>query len=248
MPQGDVLHSRRGLMYRTGGHRGSWRKREPRHPRAMVTVAALVNGIGGMAQKRQLVALGVRDLDLTLAVKRATVLRARQGWYTTLPADSAAVLAVRVGGRLTGLSLVAELGGWVLSQPPLHVSVPVNAARLRSATNRFVHPGATSIRGVKLHWEPCDLAGRGTATAVDLLDALMRVVLDEDLETAVAALDWAMYTNRIDLIDFERMLQQLPASLCRRAWRARGCGSRDTASILRFVCVGSRPSTSLSTM
>lgn len=181
----------------------------------MVTIAALVSGIGGMVQKRQLVALGVRDLDLTLAVKRGSVLRARQGWYTTLPADSAAVRAVRVGGRLTGLSMVAELGGWVLSRPKLHVSVPVNAGRLRSATNRFVHPGATSIRGVTLHWEPRDLAGRGTATAVDLLDALVRVVLDEDLETAVAALDWAMLTNRIDRIDFERILQQLPES---RRW------------------------------
>lgn len=143
----------------------------------MVDVASLVLDLGGMAQKRQLVARGARDLDLTNAVRRGEVLRARQGWYTTLSATDAAVRAVRVGGRLTGVSAVAAAGGWVHGRHPLHVSVPANAARLRSQTNRFVHPGAGDIHGVVLHWESPAVAARGTTTAVELADAPLRVVM-----------------------------------------------------------------------
>ena len=105
---------------------------------AMPDIAALVASLGGMAQKQQLVARGARDLDLTGAVRRGEVERARQGWYTTLPRDDPAVRAVRVGGRLTGMSAVIALGGWSLGRHPLHVSLRDNAARLRTPWNRHV--------------------------------------------------------------------------------------------------------------
>ncbi|MCW4384572.1 hypothetical protein OH146_02160 [Salinibacterium sp. SYSU T00001] len=40
------------------------------------------------------------------------------------------------------------------------------------------------------------------------------MILDEDLETAVAALDWALHTGRIDSDDLDRILRSLP----RRYW------------------------------
>jgi hypothetical protein len=183
----------------------------------MADIAALVERLGGMAQKRQLVALGARDLDLTLAVRRGGVIRARQGWYTTLPDDDPRVRAVRVGGRLTGISAVIAAGGWVLGRHPLHVSVHGNAARLRTPSNRFVLLAKRHVHGLVLHWDDADIARRGTATSVDLRDALVRVVLDEEFETAVAALDWALHTGRIDRMDFERILVHLPSN--RRAIR-----------------------------
>lgn len=177
----------------------------------MIDIASLVVELGGMAQKRQLAALGASDLDLTNAVRSGRVIRARQGWYTTLPERDARVRAVRVGGRLTGLSAIAAADGWVADRRgPLHVSVRPNAARLRSQSNRFLHPGAPRIRGVSLHWESAAVARRGSATVVALPDALVRVVLDEPLEVAIAALDWALHTRRIDRIDFEWILLQLP--------------------------------------
>jgi hypothetical protein len=177
----------------------------------MRDVAAAVESAGGMLQKQQLVARGARDLDLTRAVRAGEVRRARQGWYTTLPDDDPRVRAVRVGGRLTGISAIIEAGGWVLGRHPLHVSVPDNAARLRSVRNRRVRfdPGRT--HGVVLHWDVRELSERGTSVSVGLLDALFRMVLDESLETAVAALDWALHTGRIDLVDFESLLLRLPA-------------------------------------
>lgn len=161
----------------------------------------MVDLLGGMAQKQQLVRLGARDLDLTRAVRAGDVIRARQGWYTTLDERSTAVQAVRIGGRLTGLSAIHALGGWMLDPPPLHVSLPRNAARLRSRWNRHRRFDRARSRSVMLHWESPEVASRGTAVSVGLRDALVRVMLDETPETAIAALDWAKHTGLLDEID-----------------------------------------------
>ena len=116
-----------------------------------------------------------------------------------------------MGGRLTGISLIAHLGGWVLGDHPLHVSVADNAARLRTQQNRFRRLDVADTRGVVVHWDDADIGQRGGATAVDILDALVKVVLDEPAETALACLDWALHTRLIDDLDFERLLVRLPA-------------------------------------
>lgn len=172
-------------------------------------IAAHVDALGGFAQKRRLVAVGARDRDLTLAVRNGAVRRARQGWYTTLPETDRRVRAVRVGGRLTGLSAIVAMGGWVLRSSVLHVAIPRNAARLRSQYNRRAHPPAGRIRGVRLHWEESD---RGSASVVGLTEALRRVVLDEARETAVAALDWALHTGRVDEMDVASIMLAVPSA------------------------------------
>jgi very-short-patch-repair endonuclease len=181
----------------------------------MADIGALVLRLGGVAQKRQLVALGARDVDLTRAVRAGSVVRVRQGWYSTMGEVEPCIQAVRIGGRLTGISAIIHLGGWVLGSHPLHVSLADNAARLRDPLNR--RRSFQSRRGVFLHWERREVGERGSALCVGLVDALVRVVLDEDLETAVAALDWALHTGRLDRFDLERILLELPAD---RRWIA----------------------------
>ena len=171
----------------------------------------MVDLLGGMAQKRQLVRLGARDLDLTRAVRAGDVIRARQGWYTTLDERSPAVQAVRIGGRLTGLSAIHALGGWMLDPPPLHVSLPRNAARLRSRWNRHRPFNPARSRSVLLHWESADVASRGTAVSVGLRDALVRVMLDETPETAIAALDWVTHAGLLDEIDRAGLAAMVPS-------------------------------------
>jgi very-short-patch-repair endonuclease len=175
----------------------------------MTDIAALVSGFGGMAHKQQLVRGGARDWELTRAVRSGEVIRARQGWYTTLPDDDPAVRAVRVGGRLTGVSAVIAAGGWVLGSHPLHVAVPRNASRLRNPGDRTrrLYLGA---HGVVVHWVSDDCADRGSATTVALIEALALVIVDEDLEVAVAALDWALRSGEIDSTDFETLMRSLP--------------------------------------
>lgn len=182
--------------------------------RVMSVIAQWIESLGGFAQKQQLVALGATDYALTLAVRQGEVRRARQGWYSTVSPGDPRFRAVRCGGRLTGLSAIRAEGGWVLeSEGVLHVSVPRNAARLRSPRNRRVRLSPVHRHGVAVHWDDKELMTRGTASSVALRDALVRVILDEDLETAVAALDWALHTGRLEQFDFERLLLALPAAL-----------------------------------
>jgi len=177
----------------------------------MSIIAKWVSDLGGFAQKRQLVRLGATDASLTAAVRSGAVLRARNGWYATVDQRAPEFMAVRIGGRLTGLSAVRAAGGWVLERNgPLHVSVPRNAARLRSPRNRRVALTARYKHGVIVHWDDADIRDAGSATAVGLQDALLRVIADEDIETAVAALDWALHTARIELSDLDRILARLP--------------------------------------
>lgn len=178
----------------------------------MSIIAQWVQRLGGFAQKRQLVRLGATDAALTEAVRSGAVLRARNGWYSTAAERDPEFMAVRCGGRLTGLSAIRAAGGWVLdSHGPLHVSVPRNAARLRSPRSRRLRLTAADRFGVELHWDDPDLLDRGSVGCVALRDALARVIVDEDVETAVAALDWALHTGRISLFDLDRILATLPA-------------------------------------
>ncbi|MEV8253847.1 hypothetical protein AB0O95_07755 [Rhodoglobus sp. NPDC076762] len=174
----------------------------------MADVREMVDELGGLAQKQQLVARGVRDCDLTRAVRRGEVVRARQGWYSTATEAEPRLRAVRVGGRLTGISAIADWGGWVLGDHPLHVSVVQNAARLRSPRN----PRRTlnDRSGVRVHWDPAEVNDQGTHWHVSVLEALKRTILDESLETAVAAVDWALHTGRLDGFDLERLILALP--------------------------------------
>ena len=191
----------------------------------MTDIAALVQGFGGVAHKQQLVRHGARDCELTRAVRAGEVIRIRQGWYSTRAEDDPGVRAVRVGGRLTGISAIVAAGGWALGKFPLHVAVPRNASRLRNPSDRARRLYLQS-RGVVVHWVPTETTERGSATSVSLKDALVRVVLDEKLEVAVAALDWALRTGEIDATDFDTLLQMLPQyKRTIRLWVAPECDS-----------------------
>ncbi len=176
----------------------------------MALLSEIVNNLGGMAQKQQLVRRGARDRDLTAAVRSRDVVRVRNGWYSTMDETSPELRAVRVGGRLTGISAIAARGGWVLGEHRLHVAINENAARLRTAHNRHQKLNVHSPGGVVLHWESREQTRYGTAVSVGLLDALERVVLDEELEVAVAAIDWAIHAGELDIIDFELLMLRLP--------------------------------------
>jgi hypothetical protein len=176
----------------------------------MALLSEIVDSLGGMAQKQQLVRRGVQDRDFTYAVRISDVVRVRNGWYSTMDERSPELRAVRVGGRLTGISAIIARGGWVLDQHPLHVAISDNAARLRTPNNHHRRLNVEAPGGVVLHWSPREHMTRGTAVSVDLLDALERVVLDEPFEVAIAALDWAFHTRQIDEIDLETLMLRVP--------------------------------------
>lgn len=224
------------------------------HPPDMTTIGDIVRELGGLATKQQLVMRGAHDRHLTAAVKSRDVERVRNGWYSTWSTSDPRLRAVRVGGRLTGRSAIAQMGGWVSHRGgTLHVAVETNGGRLRLQGNRRRRRTATTRDGVQLHWEPRDARGRGEQHTVALEDALVRMALDEPFEDAVAAFDWALHTNRIEMFDVHRIVQRLPARLqCIPEWVDARCESypesiaRTRARFAGFrvrtqVPVGTRP-------
>lgn len=158
------------------------------------------------ATTSRLRALGLTKRDIERAVRSGKLIRARRGLYSTRAIDDQQVIAARVGGQLTGVSAIAALGGW-LPRPPsvLHVSVPRTHSRLRFPVGQVI-----------VHWVDRPAAVTGIA---DLHEILVRVVLDEDLETAVSCFDWAFASGHIDTVDFEIILRSLPSSArALRAW------------------------------
>lgn len=197
-----------------------------------MSVAETVRAAGGFATTRQLRAARHTERAMTRAVRTGQVVRARNGLYSTRPDDDPELRAARLGGRLTGLSAVEALHGWVWT-PPRVVHI---ALRPGSAGPRLpLQPGE------RIHWNSDDEPG-GSPAVVGLRSALVRVVLDEPAEVAVPCVDWALQTGRLDRIDLERVLLRLPrgARGIRRLIDRRSQSVLESVARVRLVSQGWR--------
>ncbi|UTT62482.1 hypothetical protein [Microcella humidisoli] len=171
--------------------------------------AHLVARHGGALDRRRLHELGATDHDLRRALRAGSLNRPRRGWYSSWGERDPRFRAMRVGGRLTGMSAVAALGGWVLGRRPLHVAVPVNAARLRSQWRRDIRRADAHDDGAVVHWV-APVHDRGSTTGiVDLPEAIELVCRTEPADQAIAVLDWARRTGRLDRIELAALRERL---------------------------------------
>lgn len=88
--------------------------------------------LGHVAERRQIIAFGADARQLAAAVHRGGVRRLRRAWYAGGAASREQCIAVRIGGALGGPSAAASYGFWTPTDSRIHVSVPHNAARLRT--------------------------------------------------------------------------------------------------------------------
>ena len=148
--------------------------------------------------------------SIQAAVRSGDVIHVRRDRYLPADADDRVVRAVRVGGRLTCLSLL-ELGGvFVLRNEHLHVQVSPNASRLRSPHDRKTRARAHRRRGVKLHWtDSPDLPA--SAGTVGVIDALVHAVSCQPPCAAIATLDSAVHLGVITLEQLADVFARLPA-------------------------------------
>ncbi|MBI5161968.1 MAG: hypothetical protein HY996_11230 [Micrococcales bacterium] len=198
----------------------------------MADVVEHLRRLGGFATRRQLLARGVTVDALAAAVRAGRLGRPRRGWYTEAALSDPAFRAVAVGGRLTGLSAIEAMGGWLWNRPErIQVAVARDASRL--ADRRARHD-------VDVHWEPD--AEAGTAAVVGVADALVRAFLDSDLESAIVAADWALHLQTIDPLDYSRVVGRLPSDLRVFAALADGSSESPLESVtrLRLVLLGFR--------
>lgn len=179
----------------------------------MLDLLTLIADAGGAADRRYLLDHGFRDRELRDALRDGLLDRPRRGWYTAWARDDPRFRAMRVGGRLTGLSAVAALGGWVRARPRLDVAVAANASRLRCPSRRRTPRRGSRVDPGTVSWSRRQHDRRTSTGVVPLVEALERVCRTAAEEDAIAAIDWARRTGRLDAIDLAELALRLPRRL-----------------------------------
>ncbi|MGR2753934.1 DUF559 domain-containing protein [Agromyces arachidis] len=129
-----------------------------------VSPPAVVAALGGVATRDQILGEGVRGVEVSRAVRAGELVRVRRAHYALPDARRDALTAVRVGGRLGCVSALGSYGVWTMAASAVHVTLPANAARLR--TNRALVAAdepLTSDRArleVELHWTDIPFCAR----------------------------------------------------------------------------------------
>ena len=198
----------------------------------MYSAGAVVDAFGGLARRDQILAAGLSGTDITAAVRRGEVRRIRRAHYATRLASPDAAAAVRIGGRLGGVSAARSYGLWAGFDPRLHVVVPVNASRLRTiVTPEGVSPDVGE-RDAVVHW--ADVAPARGCWRPPLLDTLRQVAAWADHETAMATLDTALDLRLVSAEQLVRAFAAEPsASRLRAASAMPGSGSGYESIIVR---------------
>lgn len=101
----------------------------------MDSIEAVIEENGLFMRRRDLRAHGFSDVRIRRALHAGRIIRVRQGHYSIPSAPADAIKAVRVGGRLTGISALKSYGHWSPRTDRLHVVVPSDARGLRSETD-----------------------------------------------------------------------------------------------------------------
>ena len=160
--------------------------------------------------RADLFADGLSGRQITEAVKSGALIRARRDRYLPGDAPDAVVRAVRVGGRLTCLSLLTMLEVFVLTNSRLHVQLDPRMSRMRSPHDRARRLDLKRLHGTRLHWlSPGEHLG--AATCVSVVVALAHAVLCQAPRAAIASIDSALNKGMIRLEDVASIFDHLPA-------------------------------------
>lgn len=160
--------------------------------------------------RADLLAEGLTSRGIARAVGSGHLIRARRDRY--LPGDTpdAVVRAVRVGGRLTCLSLLQLHGVFVLSNSLLHVHLAPDATRLRAPHSRAERLRPSRSPTTRLHWRILP-ASTGAATCVDITVALAHAVRCQPPRAAVASIDSALNMGLLSVEGVSEVFALLPA-------------------------------------
>lgn len=194
------------------------------HPEPVDPVERSIRRNGLFARRRDLLAVGFTDRDIRRAHSARRIFRVRHGWYSVPDAPEVAIRAVRVGGRLTGISALETYGLRVPRRARVLVSVPTNACRLRRPSDRR----ARRIHSdpVEVLWDDSPRATHRSPWRVSIDDALLSVLEHESRDVAVASASAVMRHKRWGRERLERVFQRAPARC--RCWLALVSGLDDS--------------------
>ena len=166
---------------------------------------------GGIARTYELLRDGHTSHQLTAAVRRGEVIRVRQGHYACPELTEPETRAVRVGGRLTGLSAARHHGLWTPRDTSLEVSVAPDARALRSPTDKSTRLSTLQNPDITVHWT--DHSAPGTRSAVGVLGCLIDVAKNQPAWVALAVIESALHLRRVSPAAWRRAVRVLPRHL-----------------------------------
>lgn len=152
-----------------------------------------------MIPREQLTRNGMSTHAITDAVRQGRLLRVRRGVYALPDTKPEIISAVRVGGRLTCLTLLSMIGVFVLSHPALHVHVPAHLSRSRRR-----RPG-----GAVLHWA-ASCTDDAPLHVVSLHDAVLQSIRCQSPRAAIATLDSLLHHRLLTMQQLAAIIAELP--------------------------------------
>lgn len=154
-------------------------------------------------------ALGLTGRAITAAVRAGRLIHARRDNYLAADAPRALVEAVRVGGRLGCLSLLALWGVFVFERPALHVHMERGDSRMRAPDHHGPLPPRGRRDGLVLHWNR--FVAEPARGCVDVVDALVQAVCCQLPRHAVATLDSALNKRLVSEVQLAEIFGALPS-------------------------------------
>lgn len=145
----------------------------------------------------QLINAGMTPAELARAVRSGELLRPRRGYYLEADTHPQVVEAIRCGGKLDCVALLARLGIFVLDTHGAHVQLDRDASRVPP-------PSRDTVR----HWRPTHAPA--DATTVPLIEALAQSVRCQGARATVATLDNAWHLRLVEETDIRAVFDLLP--------------------------------------
>ncbi|MGN7948992.1 hypothetical protein ACTJKH_09635 [Microbacterium sp. 22215] len=149
--------------------------------------------------RSDLVRSGMTGRLIAESVGRGELVHVRRDRYAVSSTHQDIVDAVRIGGRVSCLSLLALLGVFVFRCRELHVLVTPGSSRLR----------AVKGRKTVLHWKVLTDV-RDALHAAPLIDAVAHSVLCQAPREALATLDCVVHHGLLTLDELAAMFAALP--------------------------------------
>jgi very-short-patch-repair endonuclease len=165
-------------------------------------------------RRRDLLAHGHSDHQIRQELGAGRIFRVRHGWYSVPDAPASAILAVRVGGRLTSISALETYGLMVPNRDRVHVAVRASASRLRNPQHR--RERLRRRDPVRIHWNDRP-SGGGTVWRASIADALLVVLNTESRDIAVACCSAAMRHKRLTWPELDAVFRRAQSRV--KCWR-----------------------------
>lgn len=193
-----------------------------------------LNGVDAEIFSRlDLLTAGMRPRQITRAVRAGHLFRLRRDRYAVAD-DSPVALAVRVGGRLACVSLLALLGVFVGDPSALHIHVQRGTARLRSPLDRARRLVPKDRGNLLLHWHQLCTDGE-TLGRVSIGDALIQAVRCQPPRFAVATIDSVLYLRLLSRQEVADLFQALPRRYRVILRLTDGRAESGTESLMRLI-------------